>query len=160
MELLRHVLSVAIATSTSDKSLIENDGYQSRISNGAERSKEVRGIQVLVQLNQAENVICRFVHESQLYVATQLFVGQLGKILGNKDDCGFCKDTPIPTAVETTQLPKILPRQNLHVFGHRTRIQFVVLKQHTPPLPISFLSSPVYMVLLLRDVQVLRDVLF
>ena len=28
--------------------------------------------------------------------------------------------------------------RTLHVFGHRTKIQFVVLKQHTPPLPISF----------------------
>ena len=66
-----------------------------------------------VQLNQAKSVLCRFVHESRLHVATQLFVEQLRKILGIKD-CGFRKDAAIPTAVETTQLLKIL-----HVFGHR-----------------------------------------
>ena len=62
--------------------------------------------------NQAENMLCRFVHESQLHVATQLFVGQLVMIQGKKD-CGLCKDTPIPTAVKTTRPPKILHRQNL-----------------------------------------------
>ena len=34
---------------------------------------------------------------------TKLFVGQLVKVLGNKD-------TPIPNAVEVYQLPEILPR--------------------------------------------------
>ena len=104
VELLRHVLSFAIAAATSDDSVIENGGYQSWTFNGVERHREVRRIQVLVQLNEAENVIHPFVYESQLHVATQLFVGQLQKILGNKDDCGYCKDTPTPTAVETTQL--------------------------------------------------------
>ena len=74
---------------------------------------------------------------SQLHVATQLIVGQLWKILG-VEDCGFCKDTPLPAAVEVTQMLKILPHQNLHVFAHRARIQFEVFKQHTPPLLISF----------------------
>ena len=106
--------------------------------NGAERPWEVRGSQVLVQLNQAKSVLCRFVHESQLHVGTQLFVGQLQKILGNKD-CGLCKDTPLPTAVETTQLLKIFP--------HATNADIL-------------LSSPVYLALSLRDVQVLRGVLF
>ena len=56
-------------------------GYQSRIFNGAGRPREVRRIQV--QLNQSKSVLCRFVHESQPHV------GQLRKILGNEDDCGF-----------------------------------------------------------------------
>ena len=98
----------------------------------------MRRIQVLVQLNQAESVIYPFVHEGQLHVATQLFVGQLQKILGNKDDCGYCKDTPTPTAVGTTQLLKILPHQKPHNFVHRTRVQFEVLEQHTPPMQTSF----------------------
>ena len=67
----------------------------------------------------------------------ELFVGQIRKILGN-NDCGFCKNTPIRTTVETIQLLKILPPQNLHVFGHRVRIQLEVLKQHTPPMQTSF----------------------
>ena len=54
MELLRHVLSFTSAAATSDDSVIENGGYQSWIFNGAERPREVRRIQVLVQLNQAE----------------------------------------------------------------------------------------------------------
>ena len=102
-----------------------------------EDPREVRGIQALVQLNQVDSQLCRYVHECQLHVATQLSVGQLGKILGNKNDCGFCKDTPTPTAVEVIQLLKILPHRNPHVFGHRTRVQFEVLRQHTPPLPTS-----------------------
>ena len=97
-----------------------------------------------VQLNQASNVLYRFVHESRLRVATQLLVGQLQKILGNKDDCGYCKDTPTPTAVETTRLLKILPHSQA---THATDADIL-------------LSSPVFLVLSLRDVQVLRVVLF
>ena len=70
MELLRHVLSFANAAATSDDSVIENGGYQSWIFIGAERSREVRGIPVLVQVNQAESLRCRYVHECQLHVAT------------------------------------------------------------------------------------------
>ena len=66
VELLRHVLSVAIATPTSDDSVIENGGYQSWTFNGAERPKEVRRIQVLVQLDQAESVIYPFMRVNSM----------------------------------------------------------------------------------------------
>ena len=84
VELLWHVLSFTTAAALSEDSVNENGGYQCWIFNGGERPREVRRIHGLVQLNQAKSVICRFVHESQLHVATQLFVGQLQKILGNK----------------------------------------------------------------------------
>ena len=51
VELLRHVLSFAIAAATSDDSVIGSGGHKSWTSNGAERPREVRRIQVLVQLN-------------------------------------------------------------------------------------------------------------
>ena len=35
---------------------------------------KVPRIQVLLELNQAESLLCRYVHECQLHVATQLFV--------------------------------------------------------------------------------------
>ena len=76
------------------------------------------------------------------------------------DSQGHSQIPRMVDSARTLQLLNILPRQNLHVFGHRTRIQFEVFKQHTPPLPISFSRFPVYLVLSLRDVQVLRAALF
>ena len=38
-----------------------------------------------------KSVIYPFIHDSQLHVATQLFVGQLHNMLGNKDHCGYLK---------------------------------------------------------------------
>ena len=127
------MLSAAIATPTSDKSLIENDGYQSRISSGAERSKEVLGIQVLLQLNQTEHVLCRFVHESQLYVARTTC-----------DDSRKRKTVYSARTLQYQQLSKQLYcRRSFRVrtcmsLDIEPEFSSSILKQHTPPLPISF----------------------
>ena len=74
---------------------------------------------MLVQLNQAGSVLCRFVHESPFHDSTQLLAGQLRRILRTKDG-GFCKDTPIPTTVRTCMSLGIEPEFSLK-FSSNTR---------------------------------------
>ena len=73
---ISHAQRFTSAAATCDDSFISNGGYQ-----------RLRGIQVLVQLDQAESLHWRFVHECQLHVTNQ----------------NVCRTT-------CAQLPKILPR--------------------------------------------------
>ena len=56
------------------------------------------------------------------------------------DDCGFCKDTPIPTAVETTLLLKILPFASEPAYHWPSNQSSVRSSQatHTPQMQTSF----------------------
>ena len=116
-------------------------------------------IQVLMQLNQAKSVL-RFVHDSQLHVATQLFVGHLGKILGNKGDCVWilqrhanpnsCRNNSIAEDPSASGPACLCPSSQSSARS----------SQATHAIADVLLSSPVCLALSLRDVQVLRVVLF
>ena len=154
VKLLRHVFSFAIAAAVSDGSDIENGGHQSWIFNGAERPREVRRIQVLVQLNQAEGVICQFVHECQLHVATQtLCRDNLGRlwILQRHSNSNSCRNNSTAEDPSASEPACLCTSSQSSVRGSQA-----IDATNADIL----LSSPVYLVLSLQDVQVLRAVLF
>ena len=53
-----YVLGITVAADTSDDLLGVDGEYQSWIFDDIERTHEKRGLQVLIQLNQAEGVFC------------------------------------------------------------------------------------------------------
>ena len=121
--------------------------------------KEVQGIQVHVQPNQAKTVLCRFVHESQTpcrdttvcRTTSEDSQNQGVWILQEHSNSNSCRDNSIAEDSSASE-PACLWASNQNSVRssqatHATNADIL-------------LSSAVYLALSLRDVQVLRGVLF
>mmetsp|Transcript_38488 Transcript_38488/g.114301 ORF Transcript_38488/g.114301 Transcript_38488/m.114301 type:complete len:262 (+) Transcript_38488:316-1101(+) len=132
----RHVLGVARAAHATDDALSADGGHQDRVLDGAEGADEGRGLQVLVELDDAQDVLRGLVHSGQAHVAAELLVGLLRQVL-RVHDRALSADPPVPVGVHEPQLARLARHQALHVLRHGLRVELEVLGEHAPPVAVA-----------------------
>mmetsp|Transcript_9464 Transcript_9464/g.25675 ORF Transcript_9464/g.25675 Transcript_9464/m.25675 type:complete len:252 (+) Transcript_9464:271-1026(+) len=131
-----HMLAVPGAATAAHDALSVDGWDEHRILDGAERPDERRGLQILVELDDAQDVLRRLVHDGQAHIAAKLLVGFLGQVL-RVHDGALGTDAPIPVRVNEAQGVGVAGHQGLHVLRHGLGVQLEILRQHTPPMAVA-----------------------
>mmetsp|Transcript_109173 Transcript_109173/g.213917 ORF Transcript_109173/g.213917 Transcript_109173/m.213917 type:complete len:256 (-) Transcript_109173:79-846(-) len=131
-----HMLAVASAASASDHTFCVDGRYQHRVLDGAERPDEGRGFEVLIELDDAQDVLRLLIHDSKAHVAAELVVRLFRQVLGVHDGA-LRTDAPIPIGVDEAQVIGVARHEALHILRHGLRVQLEVFRQHTPPMAVT-----------------------
>mmetsp|Transcript_75882 Transcript_75882/g.197641 ORF Transcript_75882/g.197641 Transcript_75882/m.197641 type:complete len:290 (+) Transcript_75882:118-987(+) len=134
-----HVLAVAGPATAADDTLRVDGRDEHRVLDGAEGADEGRGLEVLVQLDDTEDVLSSLVYDRESHVAAKLLVGFLGQVL-RVHDGALCTDAPVPVGVNEAQRIRVGRHQGLDVLRHGLRVELEVLGQHTPPMAVAAAS--------------------
>mmetsp|Transcript_109174 Transcript_109174/g.213924 ORF Transcript_109174/g.213924 Transcript_109174/m.213924 type:complete len:256 (-) Transcript_109174:79-846(-) len=131
-----HMLAVASAASASDHTFCVDGRYQHRVLDGAEGPDERRRLQILIELDDAQDVLRLLVDDGEAHVAAELIVGLLREIFGVHDRA-FGADAPIPVRVDEAEIVGVARHERLHILRHGLRVQLEVFRQHTPPMAVT-----------------------
>mmetsp|Transcript_40952 Transcript_40952/g.76223 ORF Transcript_40952/g.76223 Transcript_40952/m.76223 type:complete len:274 (+) Transcript_40952:3-824(+) len=131
----RHMLLITIASSAAHNTLRSDGGHEHGILNGAERADERRGLEVLVQFDDAKNVPSTRCNHRETHITTELLVALLWEILRIHDGA-LRTNAPVPVGVDEAEVGGIACHQCLHILWHGFRVQLEILWQDTPPVAV------------------------
>mmetsp|Transcript_44747 Transcript_44747/g.95349 ORF Transcript_44747/g.95349 Transcript_44747/m.95349 type:complete len:215 (+) Transcript_44747:24-668(+) len=94
-----HMLTVPSAATATHHALGVDGRHQHRILDGAEGANEGGGLEVLIKLDDAQDVLCRLVHNREAHIAAKLMVRLLRKVLWVHNGA-LCTDAPVPIGID------------------------------------------------------------